>query len=136
LNYANRRARPRCWQGLWSDITQHKRLETQLAYQASHDALTHLPNQALFPERLTALLAAPPAGRAAHVLYIDLDDFKTINDSLGHPAGDVLLISVAQRLLGAVRASDLVARLGGDEFAVLMADDAGAYAVHCVVDRI
>lgn len=110
---------------VWSfrDITAHRMLQKELARQASHDPLTGLANTSLFRERLLAALgeSTSPDGGVG-VLFVDLDDFKTINDSLGHPVGDELLIGVAERLRSCVRAVDLVARMGGDEFAVLVSD--------------
>ncbi len=104
------------------DITVRKQLETQLQHQAFHDSLTNLANRALFTDRLAHALARQgrhPKSTLA-VLFLDLDDFKTINDSLGHAAGDQLLLAVAERMRGAVRPEDTSARLGGDEFAVLL----------------
>ncbi|MFG2045522.1 diguanylate cyclase domain-containing protein [Dactylosporangium sp. NPDC048998] len=96
--------------GLLQSLREHQRL---LHEQATHDALTGLPNRALFNERLETAAAA---------ILIDLDDFKAVNDTLGHPVGDGLLVEVGRRLRAAVRPTDLVARLGGDEFAVLIPD--------------
>ena len=90
-----------------------------MAYQALHDPLTGLPNRRQLLEVLTQRLAATGEERATTLLFLDLDDFKEVNDSLGHTAGDLLLTTVAQRLLSGVRSADLVARFGGDEFAVL-----------------
>ena len=108
---------------VWSfrDVTAHRILQTELARQASHDPLTGLANQVLFRERVgqASRGLTRPEDRLA-VLFIDLDDFKTVNDSLGHSAGDHLLISVSDRLRHCVRNQDTVARLGGDEFAVLV----------------
>jgi diguanylate cyclase (GGDEF)-like protein/PAS domain S-box-containing protein len=105
------------------DVTERAELEAQLTRQAFHDALTGLPNRARFGERLGAALARAraegDAGQVA-VLVLDLDGFKVVNDSLGHAAGDRLLVEVAARLLAATRGCDTVARLGGDEFAVLL----------------
>lgn len=92
----------------------------KLAHQASHDALTGLPNRAAFQDRAAAVLAAAGAAKVTGVLLLDLDGFKTVNDTLGHAAGDDLLVGVAARLRGAVRPGDTVARLGGDEFVVLL----------------
>jgi diguanylate cyclase (GGDEF)-like protein len=102
--------------------------ETLLREQATHDGLTRLANRTAFAEAVTATLGTPHVA----VLLIDLDDFKTVNDTLGHGVGDALLVKVAERLRGAVRPGDLVARLGGDEFAVLLRgvspEDAGHFA--------
>ncbi|ATW52219.1 hypothetical protein CGZ69_35130 [Streptomyces peucetius subsp. caesius ATCC 27952] len=97
-------------------------LQQQLTHQAFHDPLTGLPNRALFFEQLEHALRRPAAAQTTVLLLIDLDRFKDINDSLGHPVGDELLITVGQRLLGAARRNDTVARMGGDEFAVLAED--------------
>ncbi len=96
----------------------NRRLLDRLDHGATHDALTQLPNRRLFNERLQRALADPGGGPLS-VALIDLDDFKIVNDNLGHEAGDALLIAVAQRLTGCVRATDTVARLGGDEFVVI-----------------
>ena len=110
---------------VWSfrDITDRKRLESELSHQAFHDSLTELANQALFRDRVEHALARTTRDRDhLAVLFIDLDDFKTVNDGLGHTAGDELLVAVSDRLRGCLRASDSAARLGGDEFAVLLED--------------
>ena len=106
--------------GLAVDITDRKVLETQLTYRAFHDPLTGLANRELFRNRLTHALTR--LGRGAHVavIFLDLDDFKTVNDSLGHTEGDRLLKGVAARLTASVRSHDTVARFGGDEFAILL----------------
>lgn len=101
-------------------LTQLHELKEQLRHQAYHDPLTGLGNRALFLERLTAVLGGPQSPGGPAVLFVDLDDFKTVNDSLGHLAGDTLLIAVAERLRSCLRPADLAARLGGDEFAVLL----------------
>jgi diguanylate cyclase (GGDEF)-like protein/PAS domain S-box-containing protein len=115
--------RPRFWQGVMSDITDRKALEEQLTHQALHDALTGLPNRALFVDRLKqALPRAERRSTKVAVLFMDLDNFKVINDSLGHEAGDELLVGVSKRLLRCLRPEDTAARLGGDEFVVLLED--------------
>ncbi len=110
-------------EGTLIDITQRKNAEGQLVYQAYHDALTGLPNRILFHDRLTqALGQARRNGRGLAVLFLDLDQFKLVNDTLGHGAGDRLLQAVALRLRQSVRESDTVARVGGDEFNLLLPD--------------
>lgn len=104
------------------DITERSAAEAKIAHMAHHDALTGLPNRVLFKERLHQALASIGRGQAFAVLYLDLDYFKTINDTLGHPLGDGLLGVVAQRLRRSVRQTDTVARLGGDEFAIVQND--------------
>jgi diguanylate cyclase (GGDEF)-like protein/PAS domain S-box-containing protein len=107
--------------GISVDITDRKRTEARVQYLAEHDVLTGLPNRALCVERLRgALVAAELSGERVAVLFIDLDRFKIINDTLGHHIGDGLLRSVATRLSQAVRAGDTVSRLGGDEFVILL----------------
>ena len=110
------------------DITERVTLEGELRHQAFHDALTGLANRALFLDRLEHALSRRAAGAPTlAVVFVDLDDFKTLNDSLGHGAGDELLTAVAERLRGCMRPIDTVARLGGDEFALLLEDvDQGA----------
>jgi diguanylate cyclase (GGDEF)-like protein/PAS domain S-box-containing protein len=108
--------------GSMTDVTRRKCIEEQLLHDAFHDALTGLPNRALFMDRLgQAVERAKRHGECQFaVLFLDLDRFKTINDSLGHDAGDRLLVEVSRRLEGSLRAGDTVARLGGDEFTVLL----------------
>jgi diguanylate cyclase (GGDEF)-like protein/PAS domain S-box-containing protein len=101
------------------DVTDRKRSEAQIAHMAHHDALTDLPNRVLLQERLKEALLRVPRGESLAVFYLDLDRFKTINDTLGHSIGDELLKAVADRLRGCARETDTVARLGGDEFAII-----------------
>jgi diguanylate cyclase (GGDEF)-like protein/PAS domain S-box-containing protein len=111
----------------YRDVTVRKGLEDELRHQAFHDALTGLPNRALFADRLEHALSRTRRSQLRlAVLFIDLDDFKTVNDSLGHGEGDRLLMAVGDRLQGALRAGDTIARMGGDEFAVLVEDPADA----------
>ena len=110
------------WVSIHQDITAQKRIEAELERLARHDALTGLANRSLFTEKADAALARMRRhGEAFAVLMLDLDRFKSVNDSFGHPAGDALLREIAQRLLNTVREVDCVARFGGDEFAVLQA---------------
>jgi diguanylate cyclase (GGDEF)-like protein/PAS domain S-box-containing protein len=120
-----------------SDVTERKALEEQLAYRAYHDVLTGLPNRALFLDRLQNALA----GRRRRedrlaVLFVDLDNFKVVNDSLGHEVGDGLLVEVAGRLENSLRPADTLARLGEDEFAVMLTNVSGIRDVLVVVARI
>ena len=119
------------------DVTERKALEGRLAHQATHDALTGLPNRALFSERAARALArARGRGGLVAVLLVDLDNFKYVNDTLGHGAGDGLLVAVAGRLRGCLRPRDTVARFGGDEFAVLLEDASGEGEAERVAGRI
>ena len=120
--------------GTSTNITKRKRAEERAEYLATRDALTGLPNRVLLHDRLEqAVVNAARHHTGFAFMFIDLDRFKTINDSLGHHVGDELLKGVAARLTACVRASDTVARLGGDEFAVILEnlrddDDEGAQA--------
>ncbi|MGH9419790.1 MAG: putative bifunctional diguanylate cyclase/phosphodiesterase, partial [Thermoanaerobaculia bacterium] len=117
--------------GSQTDITDRKLAIDRLTHDAFHDALTGLPNRALFMDRLGRLMerSRRHSGHQFAVLFLDLDRFKVVNDSLGHALGDLLLIAVAERLLTALRATDTVARLGGDEFTILLEIDNLADAV-------
>ncbi len=121
----------------YRDITSRRKLEEELRHMAFHDSLTGLANRALFIDRLEhALLLSHRAPRPVAVLFVDLDDFKTINDSLGHGEGDAILEQVAERLRGGLRAGDTLARMGGDEFAVLVEDPPAAGDPMVVAERL
>ena len=119
---------------LGQTVWQMKKLQGELEHQASHDPLTDLANRVLFAERVEDALTRDPAEVA--VIFIDVNDFKTVNDSLGHAAGDELLIGIAARLGDCVTASDTLARLGGDEFAILLQRPAAQAAAIEVAERI
>jgi diguanylate cyclase (GGDEF)-like protein/PAS domain S-box-containing protein len=119
------------------DITERKRFEEQLTYQAFHDPVTDLANRALFRDRTEhALDRRRDERRTLAVLFLDLDDFKAINDTLGHLAGDALLRTMSTRLRSALRVGDTVARMGGDEFAVLLEDVSDATALTEIVEGL
>ena len=104
------------------DVTERQRSEAMIAYLAHHDALTGLPNRVRFQDRLSEALARVHRGETLAVLCLDLDRFKGVNDTLGHPIGDLLLKAVTDRLQQCVRSTDMIARLGGDEFAIVQTD--------------
>jgi diguanylate cyclase (GGDEF)-like protein/PAS domain S-box-containing protein len=110
---------PQYFLGVIEDVTERKRSEEQIAHLAHYDALTDLPNRVLFRDKLEQALKRVGRGDRLAVLYVDLDQFKTINDTLGHPVGDELLKVVATRLRACLRDTDVVARLSGDEFAII-----------------
>jgi len=122
------------WHGVLVDVTREKRLEERLEHQSLHDSLTGLPNRKLFHDRVGQALARRQLGQIA-VLFIDLDNFKTVNDSFGHACGDEVIASVARRLELCARASDTAARVGGDEFALLV-EDASIEQVAALADRV
>ncbi len=122
---------------VFHDSTEQKQTEQRLSYLANYDTLTNLPNRILFFDRLgQSLTRAKWQGRLVTVLFLDLDRFKGVNDTLGHAVGDLLLKTVAERLLNCVRAGDTVARLGGDEFAVILVDIAQEDDVLRIVKKI
>jgi diguanylate cyclase (GGDEF)-like protein/PAS domain S-box-containing protein len=119
------------------DVSQRRALERQLVHQASHDSLTELANRSVFRERIDHVLSrSDPTRYRGAVLFLDLDGFKEINDSLGHAAGDLLLTTVAARLQSCVRPGDTVARLGGDEFGVLVEGEEHDVDPHALAARI
>jgi len=121
------------WVVTYEDITERRRAEAQITHMARHDQLTGLPNRLHFRERVDAALVA---GLPFAVLSIDLDDFRAVNDTHGHPAGDAVLREAAARLLAAVPEGSIVARLGGDEFAVVQWPLAGADSAACLAERL
>ena len=127
--------RPLTVQGILVDISDRKNLEEQLRHQALHDPLTGLPNRVLFADRVEHALARRAGGLGVAVLFLDIDDFKTVNDSLGHHVGDDLLRRGAERIAAVLRPEDTACRLGGDEFAVLLEDVDGTTAAG-VAERI
>jgi diguanylate cyclase (GGDEF)-like protein/PAS domain S-box-containing protein len=124
--------------GISRNITERKRAEDQIHYMAHHDALTGVPNRVLLLDRLgQALLQAKRNDGRVTIIFIDLDNFKNVNDGLGHSAGDLLLKTVAERMVECVRATDTVVRLGGDEFVILLINDAESHAgISALLDRL
>ena len=119
------------------DISERKRFEQQLLHQAFHDPLTGLANRALFRDRVDhALKLAKRQRHTITVLFLDLDDFKKVNDSFGHGEGDKLLVLAAERFRSCARAADTVARLGGDEFAILIEDSTGPEEQQALIERL
>ncbi len=125
----------RLQRGVLVDVTREKQLEEELEHQAFHDPLTHLANLRLFQSRITERLARRPP-QAGAVVFLDLDDFKTVNDVLGHGAGDELLVEVAHRIRGCLRPADTASRLGGDEFAVLLDEVSDQTQAVTIAERI
>ena len=112
------------------DITEQRRSEAKIAHMAVHDTLTGLPNRVLLNEQLEQALTRAKRGEIVATHVLDLDHFKHVNDTLGHPAGDKLLRMVADRLRGLLRETDTVARMGGDEFAIVQVAIAAADGCH------
>lgn len=122
---------------LLSDITEDKKTTADMISLANYDPLTKLPNRRLFADRLDqAIKAADRSGFSCALLFIDLDHFKEVNDTLGHLAGDVLLVQVAERMKAELRATDTVARIGGDEFTVILPDIQNESAVRQVSEQV
>jgi diguanylate cyclase (GGDEF)-like protein len=124
------------WVSTHEDITARREAEAQIAHMAHHDALTNLPNRVLLRERLEEALARARRGDQIAVLYLDLDHFKSINDTLGHGVGDQLLKAVAVRLRSCLRETDTIARLGGDEFAIIQTEIGSPADVATLASRI
>jgi diguanylate cyclase len=119
---------------LGTSLVQRRRLQDDLAYQATHDSLTRLANRALFESRLEAAVVPDPTGTG--LIFLDLDDFKTVNDTLGHATGDALLRTIATRIQRELRSTDLAARLGGDEFAILVEHCPDEETLRAIAERI
>lgn len=143
----NEKHEPAYYVGVFTDITDQKLSEKRIYHLAHYDALTDLPNRVLFQDRLDhALVEARRGGYSVPILYLDLDRFKPINDSFGHPVGDLLLQQVAERLRQCVREADTVARMGGDEFTVILGQNAaggsgdivqmGSRVAHAILDAL
>jgi diguanylate cyclase (GGDEF)-like protein/PAS domain S-box-containing protein len=143
----NEKHQPAYYVGVFTDITDQKLSENRIYHLAHYDALTDLPNRVLFQDRLDhALVEARRGGYSVPILYLDLDRFKPINDSFGHPVGDLLLQQVAERLRRCVREADTVARMGGDEFTVILGQNAsggasdivqmGSRVAHAILDAL
>jgi diguanylate cyclase (GGDEF)-like protein/PAS domain S-box-containing protein len=107
------------WVATYEDVTERRHAEAQIVFMARHDTLTRLPNRVLLNERIEQAVTQLGRGSGLAVLCVDLDNFKQVNDTLGHPVGDALLVAVSERLQACVREVDTVARLGGDEFAIV-----------------
>lgn len=124
------------WVDVQEDITERSRQDAKIEYMARHDMLTGLPNRAELNERLANALSSNAAGEHVAVLFLDLDRFKDVNDTLGHRVGDALLIEVAKRLRRCVRPTDVLARVGGDEFVVVLVSDQATSVASTVAARI
>ena len=127
---------PRFIVGVIEDVTDRKTSEARIAHLAHYDALTNLPNRVYFREQLEQALKRVKRGEKLAVLFLDLDKFKGVNDTLGHRGGDELLKTVAERLRSCVRETDIVSRLGGDEFAIVQTDIEDATAAIALAERI
>lgn len=123
------------WLGVLEDVDERKRAQAAVSYMAHHDSLTRLPNRSRLLSHLASLTSNPGRSYSGALLYLDLDRFKPVNDTLGHAAGDALLCAVAQRLRGLLRSTDLVARLGGDEFCIVQ-DAASLEAASRLAQRV
>ncbi len=124
------------WVGTHEDVTERRQAEMKIAHMARHDALTDLPNRILLRESLSEALAHVERGQRLALHYLDLDQFKTVNDTLGHPSGDDLLRAVAARLRECVRESDTISRVGGDEFCIIQTDIIEAEDAEQLAERL
>jgi diguanylate cyclase (GGDEF)-like protein len=124
------------WVVTYEDVTERRRAEAQIIHMARHDALTNLPNRILFREQMERALLRVGREETLAVLYLDLDRFKGVNDTLGHPIGDALLCAVTERLRMLVRSGDMVARLGGDEFAIVQVGAAQPTGAKILASRV
>jgi diguanylate cyclase (GGDEF)-like protein/PAS domain S-box-containing protein len=125
------------FEGTVVDVTERKQHDAELEYQASHDSLTGLPNRSLLRDRIEqAIGKAQRDGHQVAVVFVDLDHFKLINDSLGHHVGDRLLLEVADRLIGCIRGHDSVARQGGDEFVIVLTEQHDEHEIIAIVSRL
>ncbi|MBW7903156.1 MAG: EAL domain-containing protein [Rhodocyclaceae bacterium] len=125
------------YEGTVEDVTERRQYQTRLEYQATHDPLTGLPNRNLLEDRLEQAVAkARRSGERVLVVFIDLDNFKFVNDSLGHAAGDDLLVETARRLADCLRGTDTVARYGGDEFVLILSDSASLGQALVALERV
>lgn len=137
LAHKNEQDRVVYWSNIIQDFSERKQLESRLLHQATHDKLTGLPNRSVLLDHIRqGMFHAERAEKMMAVMFIDLDDFKTINDSLGHEAGDAMLAEVAGRLKNAVRAGDTICRLGGDEFTVVMESMENVSDVASTADKL
>jgi len=118
------------------DISERRRAQAKIEHLARYDTLTGLPNRASFASRFERSLASSKTGVSRAVLFVDLDQFKQVNDTLGHPCGDTLLCQVADRLRADIRGSDIIARFGGDEFVVLQTTRSGREGISALAERI
>ncbi len=128
------------WVATYEDVSEQQRIQRRIEYMAHYDDLTKLPNRAMFHSTLSGVLRdTHESDYPVSLLYLDLDRFKHVNDTLGHPAGDALLTAVGQRLIGCARASDVVARLGGDEFAIICqgpSSETAIFLAERVIERL
>src|SRR5712672_1403177 len=136
IEIVNRPLKAGGWVAMIEDITERTRADEKIAHLAHYDALTDLPNRGLFRQRLEQALKAVRPGERLAVLYIDIDEFKSVNDALGHAIGDELLKTVADRLRGCLGETDVAARLGGDEFAIIQTAVDGRATTTRLVDAI